>query len=278
MSGRDFYNYQTRRTNGIKHKASFPFITFNAFYPFLNAFIVILVVWIILNKYGFIIHRNVSIFIPSPIIIGSTIWEMILDGELEFHIINSLIRVSLGSLIGTILGISLGLLMGLSIKFDGILDPLVQTIRPIAPVAWIPLAIVLLGIGLKMTVFLCSISCFFTVILATASGIRNVDENLIKCAKVFAGSKSRTILEVVLPSAIPQIVTGIRIGIGRSFMTLVAAEMIGAHSGLGFIIRYGREVFRPELIITGMITIGTIGYFIDLLIQRIENHTQKYKS
>jgi ABC-type nitrate/sulfonate/bicarbonate transport system permease component len=242
---------------------------------FIYALTVILIIWSLVNKFGDEYIRDVLV---SPRIVGNTIWEMILSGELKLHIISSLYRVALGCSIAASIGISLGMLMGLNKKFNKFLDPFIQIARPIAPIAWIPLAILFLGIGLWTVVFLCFLGPFFATVLNTISGVQNVDENLIKAARVFGANKRRIVFEVVMPSAIPQIVVGIRIGIGSSFMTMVAAEMLGALSGLGYLIGYGRGIARPDIIIAGMVVIGITGYFIDVLTRSVENYAQRYKS
>jgi ABC-type nitrate/sulfonate/bicarbonate transport system permease component len=146
-------------------------------------------------------------------------------------------------------------------------DPLVEVLRPIPPLAWIPLSILWFGIGDIQNEFIIFLGMFFPILLNTIAGVRNIEPNLIRAARCLGAHELRILRRIVLPAALPQIITGIRIGMGFGWMALVAAELIGANSGLGFLINDARTVLRTDIVIVGMVTIGVVGLAIDQFIR-----------
>jgi ABC-type nitrate/sulfonate/bicarbonate transport system permease component len=146
-------------------------------------------------------------------------------------------------------------------------DPLVEVLRPIPPLAWIPLSILWFGIGDIQNQFIIFLGMFFPILLNTIAGVKSVEPNLIRAARCLGASETRILRRIVLPAALPQIMTGIRVGMGFGWMALVAAELIGANSGLGFLINDARTVLRTDYVIVGMITIGLVGLSIDQFIR-----------
>ena len=221
------------------------------------------------------------LFLPSPEKVFFTIYEKITvpvgQEKLFGHLGVSLVRISAGVGIALFLAVPLGILMGWYEDLDSVAAPLVEILRPIPPIAWIPLAILWFGIGLGSKVFIIAIGAFFPALINTYIGVKFVDVLLIKAAKTL-GAKDRDILwEVVLPASIPLIVAGIRISIGVGMMCLVAAELVAASSGLGYLIMLGGDDLKPELSIMGMILIGLLGLVADRIILAIERKVIYWK-
>lgn len=185
------------------------------------------------------------------------------SGELLSDAVASLYRVLLGFLIGCALALPLGMLMGASDRIYRLVNPTVQMLRPIPPIAYIPVAILWFGLGNPPAVFLITIGAFFPVLMNTIAGVRNVDGIYVRAARNLGAGPFTLFWRVMLPAATPYILTGARIGIGTAFIVVIVAEMIAVNSGLGFRILEAREYFWSDKIIAGMLTIGLLGLAID---------------
>jgi len=157
--------------------------------------------------------------------------------------------------------------------------PIIEIIRPIPPLAWIPLSILWFGIGLKSAVFIIFLGCFFPIVLSTISGVLSVDKVLIDAAKTLGAQEREIFYKVLLPGSFPSIYTGLRIAMGIGWMTLVAAEFTGVKSGygVGYMIMTARDIQRPDYILAGMVTIGLIGFLLDLLLRLCERKSLKWR-
>jgi len=222
-----------------------------------------------------------AIVLPSPEKVFFTIYEKILapvgEEKLFGHIGVSLVRILVGVGIALGLAIPLGILMGWYEDLDSMASPIIEVLRPIPPIAWIPLAILWFGIGLGSKVFIIAIGVFFPTLINTYIGVKFVDPLLIKAAQTL-GAKDKDILwEVVVPASVPLIVAGVRIGVGLGMMCLVAAELVAASTGLGYLIMLGGDDLKPELSITGMILIGILRLLADRVILRIERRVIYWK-
>ncbi|MHC1604530.1 MAG: ABC transporter permease [Candidatus Methanofastidiosia archaeon] len=193
-------------------------------------------------------------------------------GSLINNTIHSLRRVFYGFGLACLLAIPLGIGMGWWRILDDFFDYIIQILRPIPPLAWIPLILAWLGLGLKSAVFIIFIGAFFPILINTIEGVKSIEKPLIEVAKTF-GAKERDILKkVVIPHSSPFIVTGLRIGMGIAWMCLVAAEMMPgiAPSGLGYLIWQANTVGQVSIIVAGIIYIGIIGLLIDRIFRFIE--------
>ncbi len=222
--------------------------------------------------------------IPSPVQIVLGVKELLLAGlppgnSLLLHCLESLVRVSLGFVLALIIGIPLGIFVGWSRLLRNMLTPVIEIIRPIPPLAWIPLAILWFGIGFKSAAFIIFLGCFFPVVLSTISGVLSVDTRLIDAARTLGAKEKSIFLNVLIPGATPSIFTGIRIGLGIGWMTLVAAEFTGVKSGygLGYMIMVARDIQRPDLVVAGMGTIGLMGYLLDVALRSLEEKTLRWR-
>lgn len=208
--------------------------------------------------------------LPSPVAVTKMFVKLVGNGELATHILASLERIFWANLAALGLGVPLGLAMGLYRPVERLLDGLVNLFRPIPPLAWVPLSILWLGIGTLSVVFITFLAAFFAVLINTIAGARAVERLHVRAALSLGAGRRRMMTHVVLPSIAPYIFTSFRIALGVSWMSIVAAELIAASSGLGYMITYYREVLRTDAIIVGMLTIGVIGLAMDMATRRLE--------
>ena len=199
-----------------------------------------------------------------------------LSGELPMDVVASLYRVVVGFAIGAGLALPLGLAMGASGRVHAWMNPLVQVLRPIPPIAYIPLAMLWFGLGNPPAVFLIAIGAFFPVLMNTIAGVRQVDGIYLRAAHNLGAGRLTTFLRVILPAAVPYILSGVRIGIGTAFIVVIVAEMIAVNSGLGFRISEAREYFWSDKVIAGMISIGVLGLVIDIGVNRLNNYLLRW--
>ena len=204
--------------------------------------------------------------LPPPTAVLQAAWDLVSTGELFRHLRDSLRREVVAFLWATT-SIPLGIAMGWSKVVSDQVDPVIEMLRPVPPLAWIPLSILWFGIGDTQNQFIIFLGIFFPILLNAFAGVVGVEPNLIRAARCLGASEWEVLRRVVLRAALPQIVTGIRIGLGVGWMALVAAELVGANSGLGFLINDARTVLRTDYVIVGMATIGLVGLLIDWLIR-----------
>jgi NitT/TauT family transport system permease protein len=198
------------------------------------------------------------------------------SGELVVDTLTSLYRVVVGFAIGAGLALPLGLAMGASRVVYAWMNPLVQILRPIPPIAYIPLAILWFGLGNPPAVFLIALGAFFPVLMNTIAGVRQVDGIYLRAARSLGAGRGTMFVRVILPAAVPYILSGVRIGIGTAFIVVIVSEMIAVNNGLGFRILEAREYFWSDKIIAGMITIGMLGLAIDIGMNRLNNYLLRW--
>jgi NitT/TauT family transport system permease protein len=199
-----------------------------------------------------------------------------LSGELINDSLGSLYRVVVGFAVGAGLALPLGLAMGASRIVYAWMNPLVQLLRPIPPIAYIPLSILWFGLGNPPAIFLIALGAFFPVLMNTIAGVRQVDGIYLRAARNLGASGPTMFLRVILPAAVPYILTGMRIGIGTAFIVVIVSEMIAVNNGLGFRILEAREYFWSDKIIAGMITIGLLGLAIDAGMNKLNNYLLRW--
>jgi len=210
-------------------------------------------------------------YFPTPLQVVKGIVELTRNGTLVQHVSASLMRVTLGYGAALMVAIPLGVLMGWFPRVFQAVNPLIQLLRPISPIAWIPLAILWFGIGNLSPIFLIFLSSFFPLVVGTVSGVQGVEREYIRAAMNFGINGQRLIRRVVLPAALPQIIVGMRIGLGIAWLVVVAAEMIAIDSGLGYLIIDSRNAGnRYDLVVAAMVMIGIIGFLLDNLMRRLE--------
>lgn len=216
-------------------------------------------------------HGKIDVSILSmPSKIAESWRDLWSDGKYQAYLWISIQRFLKGFIFGALLGLAFGTLMGLSKRANTYLVAMVGLLRSIPLIAWVPIAILSIGVGERTKVILVAIGCFWAVFLNTMDGIKGVDQRLTEVARVLEKDAVTTITRVVFPAAFPSIITGLREGFSNSWRSIVAAEMIGASSGIGFIISYAREISRPAMMYVGLITIGIIGLVLDLILLRVQ--------
>ena len=213
-----------------------------------------------------------SVIFPTPWQVVTGTAELAADGTLWMHIGASLARVGAGFFLAVAIAVPLGLWMGRVHGAFVTLNPIFQILRPISPIAWIPIAILWFGVGDASPIYLIFISSVFPMIVQTTVGVHTIEKRYLRAAENFGVSRARLFRQVVLPAVLPQIVVGMRIGLGVAWLVVVAAEMIALRSGLGYMIIDSRNAGnRYDLVIAGMIIIGLIGLGLDGLMRLLEN-------
>jgi NitT/TauT family transport system permease protein len=200
------------------------------------------------------------------------------DGStLGTHLLVSLKLASLGFLVAVVIGVPMGLLMGYFKGMDAFLTPIFEIVRPIPPLAWIPVVLLTLGIGTEAKAFIIFIASFVPCVINSYTGIKRANPVLLNVAKTAGASRWQIFFKVGIPSATPMMFTGIKISLGSAWATLVAAEMLSSSQGLGYLIQRARNLVRSDLIIVGMLVIGVIGALFTLILEAVETKVAPWR-
>ncbi len=233
--------------------------------PSIIVIAIVIAIW-----WAAVIFTKSAIF-PTPLQVVTGTLELARDGTLWEHIGASLMRVGAGFGLAVLLAIPLGLWMGWVHGAFVTLNPIFQILRPISPIAWIPLAILWFGVGNASPIYLIFIASIFPMIVQTTAGVHTIEKRYLRAAENFDVPRRKLFLQVVLPATLPQIIVGMRIGLGVAWLVVVAAEMIALRSGLGYMIIDSRNAGnRYDLVVAGMIIIGLIGLMLDGLMRLLE--------
>ena len=208
---------------------------------------------------------------PSPLDVKNGIAELIHKQVLWRDMIDSLRRVAIGFGAATLIGIPLGLTLGWYPAANQVVNPVLQILRPISPIAWIPVAIILLGVGDHAATWLIFLGALFPIIVASVDGVSNVPSVFRLAGRNFGLGPARLLAQVVFPAALPKIIVGLRIALGIAWLVVVAAEMIAVDSGLGYLVIDSRNSGkRYDLVVAAMLIIGLIGLILDTAVRRLE--------
>jgi NitT/TauT family transport system permease protein len=210
--------------------------------------------------------------VPTPVKVAVGIWELLRAGVLLKYIVASLYRVTWGFLTAVLVGVPLGLFMGWFRPAHAALNPLIQALRPISPIAWIPLAILWFGVTDAAPIFLIFYASVFPITVSAAAAVRNVQTVHIRAAHNFGLTHFQLLRQVILPATLPQIVTGLRIALGVAWLVVVAAEMIAVTSGLGYMVNDSRNNSRYDHVVAAMAVIGLVGLLLDLSMRLLERN------
>lgn len=209
---------------------------------------------------------------PKPLEVARGILELAQKGLLHKYVIASLFRVTWGFTLALLIGIPFGLLLGWYARAFRAFNPLIQMLRPISPIAWIPVAILWFGVSDAAPIFLIFLASVFPITVSAIAAVQNMQPVYLRAAQNFGLTQMELFRRVIFPSSLPQIITGIRIALGVAWLVVVAAEMIAVNSGLGFLIIDARNAGkRYDLVVAGMVMIGLIGLLLDLLVRQLEN-------
>lgn len=241
--------------------------------------LVFLLIWQLLVQIGVLSQKT----LPLPTKVFSTFIDKLSskspDGAvLQYNIWVSLKVATTGLLLAILIGVPLGLLMGWYKIVDRFVRPIFEIIRPIPPIAWIPLTILWIGIGMQAKAMIIFFASFIPCLINAYTGIKSTNQTLINVAKTYGASNFTIFLKIGVPSAMPIAFAGMRISLGAAWSTLVAAELLAANAGLGFMISMGRQFGRPDIIVLGMITIGILGFLFSYIFTKIENIVLKWRT
>jgi taurine transport system permease protein len=239
--------------------------------------VVLLAGWFVITNMGWI----KPIFLPSPQATYQQFYEYLTgianDKPLWSHFWASMLRVFAAFFLGCLTAIPVGIAMGMSRFWRGIFDPPIELLRPLPPLAYLPLIIIWFGIDEFPKILLIYLSCFAPLAMAARSGMRSASQEQMNAAYSMGASYTQVIRHVVLPAALPEILVGMRVSIGFGWSTLVAAEMVAANVGLGQMVLNASNFLRTDIVVMGIIVIGVVAYMFDLLMRRVEDKLVPWK-
>jgi NitT/TauT family transport system permease protein len=228
-------------------------------------------IFLLLAAWQLAVTRHPGSLLPGPWSVASGLGELLQHGLLLKYVVASLFRVTWGFLLAAVTAIPLGLGIGWYRRAEMAINPLAQILRPISPLAWIPLAILWFGVGDLAAIFLIFVGCFFPLLLTAVSAVHNVQGVYLDVGRNFGLGTRDFVFRVLYPAVVPQLITGARITLGIAWLVVVAAEMISVNSGLGFLIVDARNAGnRYDLVVAGMVVIGIIGLLLDLGMRSLE--------
>ncbi|MEJ0017841.1 MAG: ABC transporter permease [Acetobacteraceae bacterium] len=215
--------------------------------------------------------------IPPPPIVGEALWDLAFgginddafSGSLLMNVVASVSRVYGAFLLAAAIALPLGMLIGRLAIVRGLLEPTLQLLRPIPVTAWLPLSMIMFGLGPRSAFFLVALGAFYPILVNTIFAVRSVEPRLFEAAQMLGVSPARLFPKVVLPASLPGIFTGLRLGLGFAWVVIVVGEMTGVQTGLGAMIMDARQLSRTEIVIAGMAVIGLAGYLSDLAVQAL---------
>lgn len=216
--------------------------------------------------------------LPAPSKIWETFREFWSDHTYQTYFMISASRVIKGFLLGMVIGLFLGILMAICDPANKALSVITGVLRPIPTVGWLPIVLIWLGIGEKSKVAVITIGCFWSVFINTMDGIKGVNQQYLEVAKILEKGQGTTLRKVILPAALPNILTGIRLGFANAWRDVVAAEMLGAAAGIGYMISYARNVSRMDIMLIGLLTIGIVGCILDIVVIAIQDRILRWYS
>ncbi|WP_017350039.1 taurine ABC transporter permease TauC [Pantoea sp. A4] len=237
---------------------------------FLSLVLLVLVWWAI-TALGLV----APIFLPPPQQVLAKLYMVaspqgFMDATLWQHLSASLFRMVIALLAAALIGVPVGIAMGLSPTIRGLLDPLIELYRPVPPLAYLPLMVIWFGIGETSKILLIYLAIFAPVTLSTLAGVKNAQQVRIRAARALGASRWQVLRFVILPGALPEILTGLRIGLGVGWSTLVAAELIGATRGLGFMVQSAGEFLATDVVLAGILVIAVIAITLELGLRALQ--------
>ena len=231
----------------------------------LRSFAVFIALW-----YAFSVWNASPLQLPSPLRVVNALSNLVTSGEVLEHALISTSRLAVALVVATLLAVPLGFLMGLSAKAHAYIDPLVELLRPISGIAWIPLGLFIFGVGDTLPVFIMVYVAFFPILLNTIAGVRQVDRRLVAAARTMGIGRGAMLRHVIVPAALPTVMVGFRLAFAGAWAAIVAAELIGAPSGLGFAIEWYRQLLMTSKVFAFIMVIGVVGYLCDLALRSLQ--------
>ena len=213
--------------------------------------------------------------VPSPVLVAEA-WAALLRSDLPSDALASLIHLGIGYGLGASTGLALAILAARFAAVEAIVDPLIEVLRPISAIAWIPLAILMFGVSRSVPIFLIFYASLFPIFINTLAGVRQADPQLVWAAKMLGASPRTVVMHVVLPAALPYVLAGARLSLGVAWAAMVAAELTGADSGLGWRLFWYQEFFAMDKVMAVILTIGVLGYLLDLLLRALQRRLTRW--
>ncbi|WP_454019696.1 ABC transporter permease [Azospirillum sp. Marseille-Q6669] len=217
-----------------------------------------------------------AFLLPSPVAVAGALWDMALDGSLWVHLGASLQRVAVGFALACVVGMALGLMCGWWRGVADFVRPVVEALRPIPPLAWIPITILWFGLGDAASYFLVFLGAVFPAFVATYTAVRGLDRNQMNAALCLGATPWQLFTDVLIPASLPIILPGLRIALGVGWMCVVTAELIAAQTGLGYLIQQSRMLFQINNVVAGMVAIGLVGFAMSAVLERIERRVNAW--
>ncbi|MBC7444725.1 MAG: ABC transporter permease [Polaromonas sp.] len=208
--------------------------------------------------------------LPSPARVFVSLWNLLASGEILEHAMVSTGRMAIALVAAIAVAVPLGFWMGLSRNAEAFIDPLVELLRPISGIAWLPLGLFIFGVGNTLPVFIMVYVAFFPILLNTIAGVRQVDKKLVAAARTMGIGRSALLVHVLIPAALPTIMVGVRLAFAASWAAIVAAELIGSPSGLGFAIEWYRQLLMTSKVFAFIMAIGVVGYLCDVGLRALQ--------
>jgi ABC-type nitrate/sulfonate/bicarbonate transport system permease component len=217
------------------------------------------------------------LFLPAPWVVIGALLELARKGQLWVHVAATLERVAVGFAAGAVLALALGLLAGQIRVVRNVVEPVIELLRPIPPLAMLPLFIVWVGIGEASKVGFITYATFFPMFVTTVHGVRQIDGRLLRAAQSLGARPRHLFLRVILPAALPDVLTGLRLGVALSFFVIVISEFVGAESGLGYLINDGRNFFLVPQMLGAAVLLGLLGYAGNALVRLLERRVLRWQ-
>ena len=218
-----------------------------------------------------------QILLPSPFEIGKAFAGMVFSGALLKDVLMSVKRMVIGFALAVFLGSSLAILLVLSKQAADYIAALLELIRPIPPIAWIPIAILWFGIGDSPAIFIVTLGSFFPIFVNCFTGIRQVDSRFLRVARSFGAGNKQLFLDVYLPLCLPYLTSGMRIGLGVGWMSVITAELIGAQNGLGYMMQLNRVMLQTQNVMVGMMIVGVLGFGMNKFMLEVEKMVSPWR-
>lgn len=214
--------------------------------------------------------------LPSPMAVAAALVDMAIEGSLWTHLSASLVRVFVGFFLACVVGMLLGLVCGWWRSVSDYVRPVIEALRPIPPLAWIPITILWFGLGDSASYFLVFLGAFFPAFVATYTAVRGLDRNQMNAALCLGATPWQLFFDVLIPASLPIILPGLRIALGVGWMCVVTAELIAAQTGLGYLIQQSRMLFQINNVVAGMVTIGLVGFLMSAALERLERRVNAW--
>ena len=229
--------------------------------------IILVIIWYIVCD---VFQMVPGYMFPGPVDVANSFVKLIVSGQLFRDILDTLYKVLFGMLLASVVGITLGIVLGWFKRLETLCRLVISILRPIPPIAWIPFSIIWFGIGLGPAVFIIFMGCVFPILISTIDGVHRTDSVLIEAAQSFGASNAQMLTEVILPSSLPHIVSGLKVATGIALMCTISGEMIGSSSGIGYMILTSTNLFDTGSTVVGMLVIGIIGIIFDYIFTKVQ--------